>query len=50
MTRHLENSATAGERWSRRLFEHLPVCILVADLAETPARILLILTYHLSAE
>jgi PAS domain S-box-containing protein len=40
MTRQSESADRAAEQRYRRLFEHLPICIFVADLTVTPATIL----------
>ena len=40
MTSQSESAVRAGEQRYRHLFEHMPVCIFVADLTVTPAIIL----------
>jgi len=36
MTSQSESAFRAGEHWYRQLFEHMPVCIFIADLTATP--------------
>jgi PAS domain S-box-containing protein len=40
MTGHLNGTAPPDERWYRHLFEHMPICILIADVTEVPMTIL----------
>ena len=40
MTSRSENAGRAGEQRYRHLFEHMPVCIFVADVTAIPAIIL----------
>jgi PAS domain S-box-containing protein len=40
MTSQADSASQAGEQRYRRLFEHMPICIFVADLTVTPLTIL----------